>query len=147
MFWRFWRRAERQRDIFAFWDGKRDRKADPLAAYRALKADPDFNIDVDTELVASAGDLESSAKMANAVRRSFGVPRFEDGGLTESECNTLFWAFMLYLNEKKNTDEPPLTSPEPTESTSPIESSATITKHSSESPSILTEPSPVSPPA
>ena len=145
MFWNLWRK-KRERDIFPFWDGKRDRKADPLAAYRALKADPEFNIDVDTELVASAGDLDSSAKMAAATRRAFGVPPFEAGGLTEGECNTLFWAFMLYLNEKKNTDEPPLTSPEPTESTSPIESSATITKPLSESPLIPTEQNPGMPP-
>lgn len=107
------RQASRQ--IFRFWDGQRDRAADPLVIYRAIETDPQFNVEVDSALL-EAGDSEATVRAVGAVQRAFGVKDFDHGGLLESEALALlveFYEFLALL--KKSTSDTP-TSSAPTES-------------------------------
>lgn len=142
MFWNFWRKAEPERAIFSFFDGKKTRKADPMVVYRALVDDPVFNIEVDSSLVLEANDLEASARMSAVIRKAFGIAAFDDGGLTEGECDSLFYAFMDWLTEKKNSGSQPLTPPTCSESSLQPEHSATPTNPASGCGSIATESNP-----
>ncbi len=112
----FWKRAESRRDIFAYWDGIKARTADPIVAYRALKDDPKFNLEVHPALI-DAGDLEAIGITAAAVRAAFGVKPLEQGGLTEQECIVLLLDFFGWAAEKKNISSGPVTLPEPTDTT------------------------------
>ena len=110
---RKWR--NRGRAIFRFWDGTRERVADPLVIHRALMAHPEFNwettpalIDVDDQRVAS----DALCVTAAGVRDAFGIPSLESGGLTEAECVQVLIRFNLFLDGvKKNIGSPPTSQP------------------------------------
>lgn len=105
------------RGIFTFWDGQRWHRVDPIPMVRALMSDPLFcwnehpnqtndpNPDVAAEAIRICAD---------AARATFGIPDFQDGGLTETECCCVLWAFMDYLAVVKKNGSGPATSPPPT---------------------------------
>lgn len=102
------RRARRIREIFAFWDGCRERKADPLAIWRALNDHPQFVVDQHLPAV-ERGDLAAIGITVNAVRGAFGVATLEGGGLTDQECLELLAGFLLWVaDQKKSTNFPPI---------------------------------------
>lgn len=112
---RKWR--NRGRAIFRFWDGMRERVADPLVIHRALMAHPEFNwettpalIDVDDDKIST----DAIRVTADGVRSAFGVPSLEAGGLTEMELVHLLVQFTSYLADLKKSIGSPPTSPEPT---------------------------------
>lgn len=110
---RKWR--NRGRAIFRFWDGTRERCADPLVVHRALMAHPEFDwektpvlMDVDDQRVAS----DAMRVTAAGVRDAFGIPSLESGGLTEAECVQVLILFNLFLDRvKKNIGSPPTSLP------------------------------------
>lgn len=115
--WRF----SRQRNLFPYWDGRRTRKGDPVALLRSLHEDDFFNWEVHPQMIKS-GDADAIRICADAARRAFGVPSFEDGGLTDIEALTLFSKFVAYISAvKKNTKTSlmslPPTAKEPTGAT------------------------------
>lgn len=139
MFWRFWRKPERQREIFTFWDGNKPRSADPIAVYRSLKDDPKFNIDVHPALV-DAGDVDAIGITAAAVRSAFGVKSLDAGGLTEQECISLLLQYFNWVDSVKKKDNQPPTSQSASDTTLPPECSATPTSSPPESISTATGP-------
>lgn len=106
--------ARRRRSIFRYWDGARNRFADPMAIYRALQQHPRFNWDVHPALI-DCGDLDALALTAEAVRTAFGIAPVEQDGLTEAECVTLLAAFVGYLEALKKNGSPTPTLPAPSE--------------------------------
>lgn len=126
-------RMNRGRAIFRFWDGQRDRAADPLVVFRALLEHPEFDWEK-TPLLLEIDDPKISGDAlrvtADAVRKAFGVRDLLDGGLTEGECTQLLIQFTAYIGAlKKSTSSPP-TSPDATE---PKPSERSTTKPSSDS--------------
>lgn len=120
---------DKKRSIFAFWDGRRLQRVDPLVVYRQLSLDPEFNWDEDPKLIDSGDEKMSLAAMqrtASAVRRSFGVGEYDGRqGMTEAECVQLLVTFCEAMQTlKKNTSLSPI-SREPTESGSSDVESAT----------------------
>lgn len=105
------------RGLFRFWNGRRWVSVDPLPAARVLmthqKFDwnktPKLTNDDDPETVSEA--IQTSAE---AARDAFGIPAFTAGGLTETECCRILWAFMDYMTDLKKNGSGPPTSPEPT---------------------------------
>lgn len=123
--------ANRQRAIFRFWDGTRKRGVDPILVVRALESHPEFNWEVDPQLIEMEdADREAAdgafARIADATRMAFGIPLFDGKhGLTEGELLNLLGFFVGYLNALKKNTSTPLTSPEPTASASLGESDTT----------------------
>lgn len=108
------KRRNKHRAIFPFWDGKRDRQADPMAVYRRLVKHERFNLQTHPALV-EAGDLDAMECAATATRDAFGIDGFEAGGLTDTECLDLMVEFFVWVDDvKKNISTLP-TSPLPTE--------------------------------
>lgn len=143
----------REREIFVYFDGQSHRRGDPIAIYRGLKDDPQFNLDVHPG-EAEDGDLEAIGIMAGAVRRVFGVKAIDEGGLTEMECADLLRSYLDYTGSlKKNSDTPP-TPQLPTVTTTPPASSGeqveqmadSITNSPADSSSIATGPNSDIPP-
>lgn len=109
----WWRRRQQQkhRGIFHFWDGQRERAADPFEIHWAIAADPEFNLDRDSALM-QAGDVEASQKAVRCVHRAFGVKPFDQGGLLADECLLLIEEFYEFAGAlKKNTSDSPISSP------------------------------------
>ncbi len=124
--------------IFAFFDGTRSRRADPMAVSRALFSHPTFSwedhpklIDVDDPAVS----MDALRITAEAVRDAFTLPSVEDGGLTEIECVDLLASFVAYLASLKKSTETPRNSPE---LTGPTPSRGSTTKSAADSGSMET---------
>ena len=124
---RRWRQRRRNaaRFIFEYWDGSRQRAADPVVIWRAIHDDPELVIPGDIE-AADLGDMDAQGKVVAAVRRAFDVTGWTESepGLTELECLALIVQFVEFTESlKKNTGATP-TSPPPLES-QPLETSTT----------------------
>lgn len=130
---RRWRR-NRYRNIFPYWDGVRDRRADPLEVWRGLNTDAEFSLIKHPELI-DAGDLDAMRIGADAIRRCLDIPSFARGGLTEEECLDLMIAFFDYTAVLKKNINWQLTSPSPLESSllPPSTTENLITKPAAES--------------
>jgi hypothetical protein len=121
--WLYNRRAEQSRQIFRYWDGKRTRRADPMAVIVSLREDPEYLSERHDQLI-DAGDKEAQLIAIRAVQRVFGIEPFEQGGLTYTECLSLLMSFYLYLDALKKNIDQLLTSQQPTAS-QPLEASTT----------------------
>lgn len=142
--WRRW--SERpdvfhpsERFIYTYFDGKEDRRVDPLELYSKVIAN--WNV-LRTDSNIAQSKLSAEVKLGNSgktiaqqayenllakIREIFGVaPLAKDSGLTERETLDLFDHFLVYVERiKKNSPDLP-TTPNATESEStPTE--ATIT--------------------
>jgi hypothetical protein len=104
----------RNRAIFSFWDGSQNRAADPLTAWRALRAHKEFDPERDIEGIRQDNEESLNYTLA-AVREAFGVKAFADGGLTEAETLALLVQFMGYIGQVKKNISPPQISPPSTE--------------------------------
>lgn len=131
--------------LFRYWDGARDRKVDPIPAYRKLLADPEF--DEERHLAeAKAGDEDAYEICLRAVKRAFAIQDFSEenvGGLTELEKLALLGAFYAYFDQLKKNIETLSTAPPSTESTLPMPD-ATNTNSTSPCGSIDSERKPCS---
>lgn len=133
----------RSRAIFRYWDGSNEASADPLAVWRAFRADPEFDAERDIPALQLDDDKSLAVTIA-AVRRAFGLKALEQGGLTEGECIALLYQFIAYVGHvKKNTSQTP-TSPPATEPTS---SEGSITKPESDCTSTSNAPNSAEPAA
>ena len=95
------------RKIFRYFDGRRRRRIDPLAAARALWADEQFRPDKTPALV-EAGDDDAVEVAVRAVGRVFGaVPkRKRRPGLERKEMLALLREFYDYLSDVKKKHQP-----------------------------------------
>ena len=79
---------QRQRAIFWFWDGRRERCIDPMIPFRALAQHDKFDPE-STPALIDLGNLEAMGLTADAVRQAFRIEALGEAGtrgLTESEC-------------------------------------------------------------
>lgn len=112
------------RGLFIFWDGRRYRRVDPMVIARNLwaaqvakevspgKFEPmPFESLESLKLVKSAVGTkiqQGYAEIAEAVREAFELRHFENGGLSENECQLLLARFEDYLGDvKKNGSNSP----------------------------------------
>lgn len=109
--------------LFRFHDGKRVRRADPLAIAIALHS---HNAYLPRHLnEAVNGDKDALLIVAQAAEDVFGVKSINDGGLTLQERLELMLGFDMYVRRlKKNIVASP-TSPNSTASTSETSSEPT----------------------
>ena len=107
---------QRQRAIFWFWDGRRERCIDPMIPFRALAQHDKFDPE-STPALIDLGNLEAMGLTADAVRQAFRIEALGEAGtrgLTESECVQLLIQFLDWMSgiKKKRGTSP--TSMEPT---------------------------------
>lgn len=120
----------KERKIYQFFDGERDRKVDPLAVERALKQAGGDQLGAWLKTLEMAGQIDPAsvpadglaAKMAQqsedslvgivrTVRAGFGLKAFEDDGLTELECVELLCDFINYKQKLLESARPLASSP------------------------------------
>lgn len=109
--------TDAERAIFAYHDGRRRRRGDPLAIQRALVDDKEFNLAIDPAVscVPTVEGVRAAGRTAAATRRAFVIPQLEAGGLTDAECLGLFASFGEFLKELQESARPLASSPTPTE--------------------------------
>jgi hypothetical protein len=99
----------REREIFKYHDGERERAADPVAIMRAMANHPTLDLQQNVqEMQAEDLKVQTSATVVavNATREIFGVKPWSEenpDGLTEMETLDLLAEFVNYSAElKKN---------------------------------------------
>lgn len=135
--------SKRERRIFRFFDGTRDRGIDPALVYRRLIAEAEFDIESDIKAIDSvniASDdaagaaarkagLQAFARVVGQIRAAFGVKAFDDTngqemGLMDDECIALLQSFMDWMNELEKKTE---SSPTPLDSTASLTEGESVT--------------------
>jgi len=123
--------ARRRRELFAYFDGRRLRRLDPLQVHIALELHPTFSWE-DFEMVR-AGHADKTKVYLEAICDIFDVTLYTPDtwfGLTGAECLDILADFMEYCDEVKKNIDPGPTWRQPTaqESSTPVpeESSATM---------------------
>lgn len=106
--------SERRKQIFAYYDGARDRHGDPLAIYRRLvracDGDPErLQEDAESEIPQVASEAEE--RLMQAVRVAFEMAPFDpvapdpaNAGATDEDCYAALRAYADYLEKKSQTD-------------------------------------------
>lgn len=115
---RFIRRiaTRRRREIFHYRDGLRQRRIDPLVAWRRMQADHELDPSIHFPQLAHADPKlsdEAMAIVASASRRIFGLTSLDDSpeGVTEREAVEVLVDFINWGEAlKKNTNTPPISS-------------------------------------
>ena len=112
------------RNIFRFWDGEKERAVDPLAVFRSILSDKDFNLKEDMTLMEEVAELteagkdceaittldllEAQDRAATAVRRALGVPVYSENGkpgfTTIDAIDTLHQLLEYMGDQKKSTN-------------------------------------------
>jgi len=102
-------RAPKVQRIFKYFDGTRERSADPVTVIRKMAAHPKFDVDRHlADMVCGEPGLEAEASeiSVQATREIFGIPAWTEDtpeGLTEMETLGVLNDFVLYVdNLKKN---------------------------------------------
>lgn len=130
-----------RREIFAYFDGEKKRRADPMVLLRGVITHKEFNLERHLPEIAE-GDLNATDICVRMMREIFDLEEFDDGvGLTERETVDLFWNFVGYLDSlKKSTSEMPTLQQPSDQEFSPPPSEESPTSNSLESPSTSDEP-------
>jgi hypothetical protein len=95
----------RGREIFRYWDGRKQCRIDPVMVWRKLLAHPRFDLERDTTLLEVGLD-SAWQNTLDATRDAFGVLTHAAGGLTERETVLLCQAFCVYALELKKNSSP-----------------------------------------
>jgi hypothetical protein len=88
------------RDIYAYWDGRQTKGADPLVLWNRLWTDPECAFE-EVAPKATTFDLEIHQSLYALSRRVFEVSSLADGGLTDLECFALLNDFLRYAESLK----------------------------------------------
>ena len=131
------RRRDKNRLLFAFWDGFRFRRTDPFRVWREIQADKTVDIEAAAPFVDEGKEPETTL-VVEAIARAFGVRRWDaeiGAGLTDWELLNLFSDLSGYLLAVKKKFSPGPTPPPPTAPPSSItpEGQAEATKCCSDS--------------
>lgn len=147
--------SERQREIFRFWDGEKERGVDPLVIWTNLWGDDSIDVDVEFKRIAN-NELESTVEVVKAARNWFSIKPFTvtdsgEEGLTDLEVCDVLRDFLTFVNEIKKKRGPlPMPSrlllPQPPGSPSitppSAASSSTPSVSPADEPTTICEPSP-----
>lgn len=89
----------RERFIYSFWDGEKQRKVDPLVYYKRMRRRwTDITIAWKVAGSISSKAVEGQEKLIDAIRDVFQVKNHESGGLSEIECVELIIHFVAYCD-------------------------------------------------
>lgn len=104
----------KEREIFRYHDGERDRAADPIVVFRKMAEHPEFKLEqhiAELQIEDPKIQNEASRIAVAATREIFGLnPWTEDNetGLTEMETLEVLSQFIVYVEQlKKNGVGPP----------------------------------------
>jgi len=119
----------RQRRLFAFWDGRKIVRLDPMVIIRRLAENPDYDSDNDFKRLSSPKSStrgEAIGGLAAVAREAFGLPLFDGKhGLTEMELLKLLNSFNGQMDAlKKNMRLTPEFEPSTATSEMPSDSRA-----------------------
>lgn len=110
----------KDRFIYHYWDGQKDISADPLVLYKkVMECSHEIAIDSKVALSQSKDALKAHDSLLENIRKIFGVKRYEEGGLTETETDDLLNNFLLYADNVKKNSSPFATSLGTTEDSTP----------------------------
>lgn len=148
--------SPRERGIFSYWDGSRQRFADPIEICRAFEDHPSFDPYSDPKYADKQDAIgrEAYRKMLQGIRDVLGVQSLgqHNGtpvGLTEQETMNLWETYLQFMEElKKNTSryqtgsQHTASSPEENSTTKRTsDSGSTASDQSSSEPNPSSEPS------
>ena len=137
---------DRRRRLFAFWDGQRTVRMDPMVIIRRLSEHETYDPENDFKRLrnpSSKARGKAIAYLAGVVRDAFQLPEFDGKtGLAELELLNLLNSFNKQMDAlKKNMQPTPESSPSTAASGTPADSpSETSTSDTSASGSTSTEP-------
>jgi len=127
---RLWKKKIR-RDIFAYWDGARNRSIDPLIAFEAMETHQqcDWERDAEDGNADDKPDYESRHRFLQMMCDVFDVTLYLEGekkenGLTVDEIYTLFYMFLHYMTQRKKKRDDSQTKSQRSDSKSCPKSSA-----------------------
>ena len=138
-----------ERMIYTYWDGKDEKKADPLVLYkRLMDVWPSLSIDMKVARSPLRDAPKAHDKAMAQIREVFNTQRMEEGGLSEIETLRLLDHFLIYCEcIKKNSsmsampsmplEDFPITSEEGPPTSSSSVSGSTGTGESTEPPKPL----------
>lgn len=107
----------RERLIYRYNDGVKDRRADPMVIQRELAKCEALDLEIKCLGLqtpeAALRSLEAVGNVTGYVRTAFSLPLFEDGGLSEAECIELLNDFCLFVADlkKKASSSPTCSTP------------------------------------
>jgi hypothetical protein len=109
--------SKRERFIFTFWDGEKNRKVDPLEVQQRLVSNTELDLEIDLKIIQTSAPNapEALTRLCSGVRSAFKVKEFDDGGLLQAECLALLIAYSMYMSDLKKKLPSSLTSQKPTE--------------------------------
>lgn len=132
-----------RREIFTYWDGERERRLDPLVAWRQLWGDTECNPQRDFGPATGASgepyDPEAMDRVLALIEKMFGSKPWDektDKGLTVNERLSLLWAYLGYMTELKKKQGHSQTQSPATDSESSPTTSEPITPPVSDSSSM-----------
>lgn len=147
-----------QREIFTYWDGAKQRRIDPLVAWRGIWGHKEIDLAravkisvnptlADGKAVYQPAEIYAAEdQMRQLTCEVFGVQQFSDSvpGLTVAELDELLSRFIAWMTDLKKKRKPLPTMPQPSASSLPPLSTDTIRPESptpspSESGSIASE--------
>lgn len=132
----------KERMIYAYFDGEKEVKADPLALFKKVAAvGPELSVSLKVSRSLSKDAAKASDEADASIRQLFGVKPFGEGGLTEVECLQLLDHFMAYCDDLKKKGSPSPTSSTPTGASPSTSDGAPTTQTSSPSGSTNGAPS------
>lgn len=119
-----------EQEIFVYWDGERERRADPLVLWRKIWNHPECNLQPDYKMAANPTRqdgqpmfpremvLAAEDRIFALIREVFDVKQFTENspGLTVTKTEDLLVAFLEYMDELKKKRSPPQTPLPPTDS-------------------------------
>jgi hypothetical protein len=118
------RRRNRQRLLFAFWDGFQFRRVDPFRVWRDIQSDKTVDLESMSPLVDDGKEPETTL-VVDVIARAFDIQRWDSKagkGLTDWEVLNLFGDLSTYLLDIKKKSNPGPTQLPPT---APLSSIAT----------------------
>jgi len=114
----------RNRFIFAYWNGQKIVKGDPMVLWRSLQQHEDYREDDFKLIQVEALRNKIIGKLSGVVREVFNIKPAEEGGLTELECLDTLRAYIEYSGFQKKSGEETQTLPSTTEQESLPEQTA-----------------------
>jgi len=100
-----WIYHPRQRVIYTFWDGEKERPIDPMPLYKKLMGKwQSMVIDYKVSQSESTDAPVAHTNLSKSIREIFEIKLFESGGLTETELIGLCEDFLAFTETvKKNS--------------------------------------------
>jgi hypothetical protein len=108
--------SRRERMIFPYSDGTRNRRGDPLAIHRQLVLSADLDEIAKVAAVPTLEGVKARGELVATTRRAFGIRPLEEGGLLDAECLDLFVRFGAFMKKLEADSRPLPSGPTPTAS-------------------------------